>query len=293
MKKRMKIILTLLLAIYAAGAALNGIVFKSADTSSINVMTDRAGTFDFDIHSRGYLLVDLSDFEILYARNNDIPIFPASLTKVMTMDTVLNLAEDLDDVSYVADDQVEDLIREDASLAYIQRDYDYTLRDLLYALILPSGADAALALENYFAYRGIDLVEQMNIHAAELGCTNTHFVNTTGLHDDDHYTSLNDLFRVVMDVLKYPEGRKLMSTLFYTMEDDTRITTGIRMVANRKTVVRGGKTGYTPEAGENIIVLYRCKGRSYVLLLCNAMGSYLKDQYWHFDDTLKIFDELY
>ena len=163
------------------------------DTSHINEFKDASEEFDFRIHSNAYMLVDMSNFVVQYKYRNDHKIFPASLTKIVTLDTVLNLADSLDDLSYVTYDQVEALIREDASLAYIQRDYDYTLRDLLYALILPSGADGALALENYFSDKGMDLVEEMNKLCDRLGCTNTHFANTNGLQADDHYTSVYDL----------------------------------------------------------------------------------------------------
>ena len=263
------------------------------DTSEINQIRDMAEEFDFRIHSNAYMLVDMSDFIIQYKYRSDNRIFPASLTKVVTMDAVLNYAGSLDDLSHVTYDQVEALIREDASLAFIQRDYDYTLRDLLYALILPSGADGALALENYFTERGMDLVEQMNLHCEKLGCTNSHFVNTTGLHDDDHYTSLNDLFLVMMDVLKFEEGREIMESLYRTLEDGTKLATSVRVAQNSKTKILGGKTGYTPEAGQNLIVLYKSKGRSYLLLIANAYGSYINDEYWHFEDALNIFEHLY
>lgn len=293
MKNKLITICVLLILIFTSLSVLSNTSSK-VDSKSINVLKDVSQEFDFPLHSNSYMLVDLSDFKIQYAHKNDIQIYPASLTKVMTLATVLDLCEDLDDVSFVSNQQVEDLIVEDASIAELQRDYDYTIRDLLYALILPSGADAALALENYFAYRGIDLVKQMNIHAKEIGCTNTHFMNSTGLHDDDHYTSLDDLYLIVMDTLKHEEGRAMLSSLYYQLEDGLRISTGVRMVARTmKADVLGGKTGYTDEAGQNIIVLYRNKGRSFVLLLANAMGKYSNDEYWHFDDALEIFDQLY
>ncbi|MBR2788085.1 MAG: D-alanyl-D-alanine carboxypeptidase [Erysipelotrichaceae bacterium] len=263
------------------------------DTSQINVIRDAAEEFDFKIHSNAYMLVDMSNFVIQYKYRNDHRIFPASLTKVVTLDTVLNMADSLDDLSYVTYDQVEALIREDASLAFIQRDYDYTLRDLLYALILPSGADGAVALENYFESKGMDLVEEMNKLCDRLGCSNSHFVNSTGLHDNDHYTSLNDLFLVVMDVLKFKEGREILESLYYTMEDGTKLATSVKVAQSSKTKVLGGKTGYTPEAGQNLVVLYKSKGRSYILLIANAYGSYIYDEYWHFEDAWNIFEHLY
>ncbi len=263
------------------------------DSSWINRLDDVSEEFSFDLHSRGYMIVDLADFDIVYAENEKERIYPASLTKVLTMDAVLHLADDLDDVSTVTYQQVEQLIYEDASLAFIQRDYPYTLRDLLYALVLPSGADAALALENYFSERGIDLVEKMNEIAGSLGCSDSHFVNTTGLHDDDHYTTIDDLYLIVMDTLHYEEGRKILTTLEYTLQDGLKIDTGIGHLRNDSTDVLGGKTGYTPEAGQNLIVLYRHGSRPYLLLTVNAPGSNPRKQFWHFEDALKIFEMLY
>ena len=287
MIKKIILIITLLFISSCAKAS------TYIDTSEINRFDDVSKEFDFPIHSYGYMLVDLADFDILYAENNDVRIYPASLTKVMTLDTVLHLADDLNDHSSVTYQQVEDLIREDASLAYIERDYPYTLRDLLYALNLPSGADAAVALENYFNSKGIDLVEQMNILAESLGCQDTHFVNTTGLHDNDHYTSINDLYKIVMDTLSFEEGRRILTTLDCYLSDGTRVTSGIRNVYNYRTKVLGGKTGYTDEAGQNIIILYRYRGKPYVLITVNAMGSLAEKKFWHFDDALDIFEHLY
>lgn len=261
--------------------------------SNVNTFDNHGQEFDFDLHSFGYMLVDMANFDILYNKNNDVRIYPASLTKLLTLDTVLHLVDDLDERSYVTYDQVEEMIKEDASLAYIQRDYFYSIRDLLYALNLPSGADAAVALENYFSDRSMDLVEQMNILAESLGCDDTHFVNSTGLHDDNHYTTINDLFIIVMDILKYEEGRKILTSISYTLQDGLFVSSGIRAVLNNKTNVLGGKTGYTPEAGQNIVVLYRHFGQPYLFISVNAMGSYSLEQYWHFDDALNVFAHLY
>ena len=293
MNKIRRILLSLLI-FYLVGTSLHGQGFH-VNLKDINVFKDNSKKFDFDIHSDGYMLVDLSDNEILYANNTTKQIFPASLTKILTLDAVLHLEENLNNTSYVADRQVKALIKEDASLAYIQRDYEYTLYDLLYALILPSGADAAVALENYFVSKGIDLVEQMNLLAKELGCKNSNFTNTTGLHDDNLYTSIDDLYLIVMDTLKHDVGKQILTSLNHTLDDGTFITTGIRILNYNdvNTTVLGGKTGYTDEAGQNIIVFYKNRGKSYALFLTNAYGRYSHDEYWHYEDCLTIFEHLY
>ena len=259
------------------------------DPDKINVMDLETETIDEELHSLEYLVIDMSDLDFLYSYNSDLRMYPASLTKLVTLDTVLSLCEDLDAYSYVTYDQVEALIDEDASLAYIQRDYPYTIRDLLYGLILPSGADAALALENYFGSKGIDLVKEMNARMEELGAADTHFVNTTGLHEDDHYTTLDDLYLVVMDLLKSEEARKILNSIDYVMEDGTEVHTTIGLARrDLDFIVLGGKTGYTPEAGQNIIALCKDKGKSYLIMTGNAYGKYALNQYWHYDDVVKI-----
>ncbi len=286
-----KILVILLLMLLLSSCAKEDF---SIDTSRINRMDYGTEEFDGELHSAEYLVVDMSDCDFLYSHRSDEKMFPASLTKLVTMDAVLHLSEDLSDTSYVTQQQIEDLIREDASLAYIHKDVPYSLSDLLYGLILPSGADAAFALENYYRSKGIDLVAEMNSLMEELGGRNSHFVNTTGLHDDDHYTCLDDLFLVVMDLLKYEKAREILNTLDYVLADGTIVYTTIGL-ARKDTVfkVLGGKTGYTPEAGQNIIALCKDKGKSYLVMTGNAYGKYALNQYWHYDDVQKIVEYLH
>ena len=285
-----KIFLVLLVCLMLCGCKTE----KTVDLDSINEFNyDDVTTLDFDVHSSEYLLVRTSDFKVLYSKDANTIIYPASLTKLMTLDTVLHLENDLYQTSSITYDQVWDLIYDDASLANIRIDTEYTLKDLLYALVLPSGADAAVALENYFSNKGLNLVEEMNKQLKELGCYDTNFVNTTGLHDDNHYTTLNDLLKIVMDVLKFDEGRQLLETMYYYTEDDLLMRSSVRSIKNNKAEILGGKTGYTTESGQSVIVLYKANNRSYILLLANAMGDYSLEQYWHYDDAMEIINQLY
>lgn len=285
--KRISILLALLLL---CGCKCEKIV----DLDSINNFNyDNIEEFDFDIHSQEYMLVRLSDFNVMYAHDEDKKIYPASLTKLMTLDTVLNKVNNLYETSYVTNYQVQDLINDDASLAYIQTDYEYTLKDLLYALLLPSGADAAVALENYFTNLNMNLIDEMNKQATYLGCTNSRFVNTTGLHDDNHYTTLNDLLKIVMDILTFEEGRQILETMNYVTEDGRHLYSTLKYIRDDNAIVLGGKTGFTDESGQSVIVLYRANNRSYVLLIANAMGDPYINQHWHYDDAMEIMNKLY
>ena len=252
-----------------------------------------AKTFDFDIRSNEYMLVNLSEFKVEYCKDNDLRIYPASLTKLMTLDTVLNTFDDLSVTSSISNEQIIDLISQDASLASLQADYEYTLYDLLYGLMLPSGADAAIALENYFIENNLNLMEQMKLQLKKLNCNDTNFVNSTGLHDDNHYTTLNDLLEILLDVLSFESGREILETVNYLSEDHILFKSALQLINVDGVKVLGGKTGYTDESGQSVIVLYKANNRSYALFLANAMAdSYYKQRY-HIDDAMEIMNQLY
>ena len=248
--------------------------------------------FDFSLHSKEYMLVCLSDFKVLYGKDIDKKIYPASLTKVLTMDTVLHLFEDLNDTSTISEEQLKKLYEDDASLAYLDINEKYTIKELLYALILPSGGDAAVALSNYFESKGYNLVDEMNKLASSLGCTNSHFTNPTGLHDDDLYTTLNDYFLIVLDTLQNDYARKILKSTFYRAHDDTPFMSTLLRSLNDNVNVLGGKTGTTDESGQSVMVFYEKDNRNYMLIVANALG-YKQKEYFHMEDILKIFDELY
>ena len=213
-------------------------------------------------------------------------MYPASLTKVLTLDTVLNLEDDLSNRSHFTYDQLLYLIEEDASLAQMKYDYNYTLEDLLYGLILPSGADSALALENYFAAKGINLVDEMNRHALELGCTDSHFVNTTGLHDDDHYITAYDMYLILQEAEKYEIIREIDSyktfTYSYTTADglvlDDDITPTNQFLAGNyklpsNITIDSWKTGTTNAAGNILAMNVTIDNNSYSLFVADARSQ--------------------
>ena len=287
----MKKILIIIIVILLCGCSYEE---RKVDINNINNFNyDDAKEFEFDIHSQEYMMIKISDLSVLYKKNTEKIIYPASLTKLVTLDTVLNKVENLDDKSYVTRKQIDDLIAEDASLAYIEPDYQYTIEDLLYCLILPSGADAAKALENYFETKNMNLIEEMNIQSSNLGCENSNFVNSTGLHDDNHYTTLDDLFKVIMDILRYIKGREILETIWHITEDGIQLGSSVAPVVIDDGNILGGKTGYTPESGQSIVVLFRKDNRSYLLMLANAMGDRKQKQYWHYEDAIEIINRLY
>ena len=287
----MKKILVLLMCLLLCSCEAKTFNHNYDDIHEIDYSSAR--TFDFDIRSNEYMLVNLSEFKVEYCKDNDLRIYPASLTKLMTLDTVLNTFVDLSVTSSISNEQIIDLINQDASLASLQADYEYTLYDLLYGLMLPSGADAAIALENYFIENNLNLMEQMKLQLDKLNCNDTNFVNSTGLHDDNHYTTLNDLLKILLDVLSFESGREILETVNYLSEDHILFRSALQLINVDGVKVLGGKTGYTDESGQSVIVLYKANNRSYALFLANAMAdSYYKQRY-HIDDAMEIMNQLY
>lgn len=252
-----------------------------------------AKQLDLDLYSDKYMLVRLSDFKVLYAKNEKDKFYPASLTKVLTLDTVLSNTNDLNDTSSFSTDEYNALIEENASLAGLDINKEYTIEELLYALVLPSGADAAKCLENYFYNKGLNLTDLMNAKCKDLNLKNSHFVNTTGLHDDYLYTSLDDYANIVIDTLKNDVAKKVLKTnekeVAGVTYDSTLKALSIR---DDDVHVYGGKTGFTYEAGLNILVLYEVDNRPYMLILANAKTEKLASMLNIIDANI-IFDYLY
>lgn len=139
----------------------------------------------------------------------------------------------------------------------------------------------------------MNLVDEMNKRVNELGCEHSHFVNATGMHSDNHYTSLNDLLAVTIYCMKYQSGREILETLNYINSDGNVYSSTVNYLAKHNVEILGGKTGFTTQAGQLIMVLYRKDNRSYLLMLSNSDGDNYTDTYYHYEDCINIFERLY
>lgn len=250
--------------------------------------------FDFTLNSKAYMLIRLNDFKVLYGHNINNRIYPASLTKIVALDSIVRNIKDFDETSSITNEDYIELINENASMAGLKTNVEYSLKDLLYALVLPSGADASRAFEHYLAKDNLILVDEMNKVVSELNLTDSHFTNSSGLHDENLYTSLDDYCRIVIDTLLNDEGKAVLKSFEYTLEDGTHFNSTLKALKRDDNIkTYGGKTGFTGEAGENIMILYSCDNRSYMLILANADGNPYLGQNYHFNDVNKIFNYLY
>ena len=209
------------------------------------------------------ILIELNsnDDDIVIAeKGGDDRIYPASMTKIMTLLVAVENMQSLDQLATVTQATVDYCYIEGASIAYYKANEVLTVQDLLYGTILPSGADATMTLAECIAGSEEAFVELMNNKVAELELTGTHFVNTSGLHHEDHYSTPHDIALIlkaamennicykVLSAAAYSRGPsnknpapQPLSSIVHNRLADTEID-GLEIV--------GGKTGYTPEAGQ-------------------------------------------
>lgn len=258
---------------------------KEPITADYPEATDSTFAFGEEILSQYGVLVDLQSNTIVAQRNADDRMYPASLTKIMTLIVAVENIDDFDATFTMTSDIIDPLVQQSASVAGFASGEECLVKDLLYGLILPSGADASTALAIYIAGNEESFVEMMNQKAEDLGLENTHFTNTSGLHNDNHYSTAldfavilkyamdNETCREVLSQFQYttavteqhPEGIALTSDLFARMYGDE---------ADGFTIL-GGKTGFTDQAGHCLGTFAKNNesGDEYLLILAKASGS--------------------
>lgn len=228
------------------------------------------------------LLVSETEKKVLFAQNPTAKIYPASMTKCMTALLVLERVSDLGEKATVTKEAFDGLT-EDASLADLEAGGIYTVRDILYALLLPSGNEAANVLAIHVAGSVEAFARLMNERALDLGMLNTHFQNPHGLHDPNHYTTVYDLYLLFRKVTALPEFLEIIGTAEYRLswEKGGAVKTGVIRTTNsflrrfteppEGMTVIGGKTGYTAEAGRCLILLSTDeKGSRYISVVARA-----------------------
>ena len=249
------------------------------------VPTNATVELDKELLSANAILIDLTSHTIIAQKGGNEKIFPASMTKVMTLLVAVENMPSLDTLATVTKQTVDYCYREGASVAYFKANEQVTIEDLLYGTILPSGADATMTLAECIAGSEEEFVKLMNQKALDLGLTGTHFVNTSGLHDPNHYSTPHDIALIVKAAMENNICYKVLCAETYTTSVTPQSPQGIKLtsiVHNRLAYTEikgleivGGKTGYTPEAG-NCLVTYAASNdgkHEYVFVSANASAS--------------------
>lgn len=222
------------------------------------------------ITASGIFILDIDSGIILLEKNANQRYKPASLTKIMTALVAMDYFDE-DSILYVKNGQLSNGNKVD-----LKKGDELIATDLLYALLVPSGNDAALTFaENYpGGYQAF--INRMNSKATEMGLKNTHFVNVSGVESANHFTSAYDITLLAKTALSRPQFSSIVSTQkitvkslkgnFYPLE-----TTNI-LLGNPG--IYGVKTGWTPEAGECLVILAEKNGHSIIISLLNSKDRF-------------------
>ena len=238
-----------------------------------------AEEIDVNIESPYAYLYDLENETVLYNKNGEEKIYPASMTKLMTaLIAVENL--NLDDTILITEEMYSPFSGINASVAGFSIGESPTVRDLLYGLLLPSGADSACVLAYAVSGNIESFVTLMNEKVNELGLTNTHFTNTTGLHNENQYSTCKDIAKICATVVQYDSIKEILQAKTYTTGPLLYHPDGLTLIDHISDSLRygitgfvGGKTGYTPDAGRCLASYAVINGIPCILVTADAEES--------------------
>lgn len=267
-------------------------------TNSDNVIAAASGAPA--TNAEAALLISPDTGMVLYEKNADERRYPASTTKIMTALLVL---ENVDDLSATVTAQASDFetLDADSSNAGIKEGETVSIEDLLYALMLPSANEAAYMLARHVGGSYDAFVDMMNQRAAELGCTGTHFSNPCGLHDDNHYTTARDLYKIAYAAMQDETFADIADTVQWKMTTNYRdeylmVTTNELIRSSYQPYAyaycKGIKTGSTSQAG-NCLVSYAEYGSAKlysVVLGCDNTSLEYSNLPSSFTDTKSLFE---
>lgn len=249
-------------------------------------VTENTKTLDLELYSENALLIDLESNTVLVQKNADARIYPASMTKVMTVLVAAEHIENWDETFTMTQSIIDPLFLADASMAGFVHGEEVSMTELLYGAVLPSGAEATEALAIVTAGSEEAFVALMNEKAQELGLKDTHFVDASGLHDENHYTTLSDMAIIMQAALDNPHCREVLTSVNHTSPATEQNPEGVAMT-NRflyrirpqqtgNVDIQAAKTGYTAQA-MNCCVSYGImeNGRAAICVTAHAWtGDY-------------------
>ena len=212
------------------------------------------------------LLIEMNTGTVLYEKSADEQRYPASLTKIMTCMLVLEHC-DLNEIVTVSDTALDGfVIGSGLNLDHLVPGEQMVLEDMLYYMMLSSANESCVVLAEHVSGSVDAFVALMNQTAAELGCTGTHFANPHGLHDEDHYTTANDIAKITLRALENETFRTITNTASYDLPATNMREKIMTVYSTNKLINKnlannnffyskasGVKTGFTTPAGRCLV----------------------------------------
>lgn len=242
------------------------------------------------IYGESAIVMDMQTGAILYGKGIDEQRYPASITKILTALVALENSSLTDMVTFSQQSVLG--LENGYSHIGMKAGEQITMNDALHALMLASANEVAYAIGETVGGTHEHFIEMMNEKARELGCEGTHFINTNGIFDEEHYTTARDMALISKAAFEHQELLNIVQTLQYTVPA-TNLETETRTFQQKHKLIAngdffdarciGGKTGYTEEACNTLVSVMEEDGRKIVAVIMKSK----KDTY---PDTKKICD---
>ncbi|MGN0135807.1 serine hydrolase [Anaerotignum sp.] len=265
---------------------------EEAENASTSNPASETQTSALNLAAETAVLMDAASGEILYEKNADQKMYPASITKLMTILLALEHGNLTDEITF-SHDAVYNIEPGSAHIAIIEGE-TLTLEQVLRAIILRSANEASNGVAEYVDGTVEEFAKHMTERAKELGCKNTNFVNANGLHDENHYTTAYDMALIARELLTHEEYRSMMSETYYEIpptnkQSETRYLHGQHQMLNPNSIyyyedATGGKTGFTTEALNTLVTYAERDGMELIAVVMKCNGAE------HYTDTAALFD---
>lgn len=290
--KKVKLKILLLLTILIITTNLNYTVFAENiinqtntvnNTNSTNTINTESQT-NLNIISESAILIDSNSGAVIYSKDADKKMYPASTTKIVTAILAIEKGN-LNDITTVSKNAIS-LIPSGYSTAYLSEGEELSVQELLETLLVHSANDSANVLAEYVSGSIDEFVNLMNQKVQELGCKNTHFTNTNGVHNENHYSTASDLAIIAKYCMQNQVFRRFVGlencTIPATNKSEQKIfkNTNDSLLKNSKYYRAdciGIKTGYTSEAKNCIISAFKQNDMELIAVLLHS--PHLDDRY--------------
>ena len=264
----------------AAEVATQDTAAETAAASTASIFTNEIPGWPTgpEITSETGVLIDADSGTVLYSKGGDDIRYPASITKIMTLLLAVENCSLKEDVVFT-ETGTRDISWDSGNIG-MQVGEVMSMRACLYALIIRSANEVAAQIAEHVGGTEQNFIDMMNQRAAEIGCTNTHFTNASGLPDPNHYSTAHDMALIMREGLKNKKFRRIIGTTDYTIKP-TNMNSEARVLHTHHPMLApesgyyyngciGGKTGYTSEAGNTLVTAVEQNGTTYIAVTMKA-----------------------
>lgn len=222
-----------------------------------------------NVEAPSALIMDRDSGRILWSKDADAKRFPASTTKILT---ALLLLENTKPNELIQ--APFDIEKTTGSSLHLKPFETLSAHDMLYALMMRSANDGCEAVARHISGTSERFAELMTKRAAEIGCTNSHFANPHGLHDENHFTTAHDLALIAREAMKRPEFQAAVGTKSYTvvrsLNQEDRLIKNHNKLLDLDSTVTGIKTGWTNPAGRCFVGSIERRGMSLITVVMKS-----------------------